>query len=148
MRDPFIDSGPLSFTDFQIDLKSFFNNNLETVIKGEIEKNRRNGSNMKNKPLIRTTSAQQMKSHPRDIISNNKVEHKIRPEVSRQQVDSGSYVPVDMKKGIEKNVKKKELNIIRLAASRQESLISSTPSQSLYEWYKYLKQSGRFNLSD
>ena len=147
MRDPFIDSGPLSFTDFQIDLKSFFNNNLETVIKREIEKNRRNGSNMKNKPLIRTTSAQQMKSHPRDIISNNNVEHKIRP-VSRQQVDSGSYVAVDMKKEIGKNMKKKELKIIRLAASRRESLISSTPSQSLYEWYKYLKQSGRFNLSD
>ena len=72
MRDPFIDSGPLSFTDFQIDLK-FFNNNLETVIKREIEKNRRNGSNMRNKPLMRTTSAQQMKSHPRDQLLNNKV---------------------------------------------------------------------------
>ena len=61
MRDPFIDSGPVSFTDFQIDLKSFFNNNLETVIKREIEKNR-------------TSSAkQQMKSQPKDQILNNKV---------------------------------------------------------------------------
>ena len=61
MRDPFIDSGPVSFTDFQIDLKSFFNNNLETVIKREIEKNR-------------TSSAkQQMKSQPKDQILNNNV---------------------------------------------------------------------------
>ena len=56
MRDPFIDSGPLSFPDFQIDLKSFYNNNLETVIKREIEKNRRNGSNMRNKPVHCTTN--------------------------------------------------------------------------------------------
>ena len=145
MRDPFIDSGPVSFTDFQIDLKSFFNNNLETVIKREIEKNRRNGSNMKNKPLIRTSSAQQQ-IKPKDQILNNKVQNRIKPTVSRQQV--GSSAPVDMKKASEKNIKKKKMEIVRQAATRRESLISNIQSQSLYEWYKYLKESGRFNLSD
>ena len=144
MRDPFIDSGPLSFTDFQIDLKSFYNNNLETVIKREIEKNRRNGSNMRNKPLIRASSAHRMKSQPRKQIINNKVENRIRPaSVSRQQV--GSNAPVDLKKTRGQNM---ILKIVRGAATRRKSLISNTRSPSLYEWYKYLKESGRFNLSD
>ena len=136
MRDPFIDSGPLSFTDFQIDLKSFHNNNLETVIKREIEKNRRNGSNMRNKPLIRTASAQQ----PRDQILNNKVENGI----------GGSYAPVDLKKTSETNMNNSynKTNTLGIVGPRRESLISNTLSESLYDWYKYLKQSGRFNLSD
>ena len=140
MRDPFIDSGPLSFPDFQIDLKSFYNNNLETVIKREIEKNRRNGSNMRNTALIRTTSAQQ----PRDQILNNKAENRI----------VGSSAPVDLKKTSETNNLNNSYNqtntvgIVHQVATRRKSLISNTRSESLYDWYKYLKQSGRFNLSD
>ena len=90
MRDPFIDSGPPSFTDFQATF-------------------------------------------------------------TREQV--GSYAPVDMKKTSGKNRKNpysqtKTQGIVRKAATRRKSLISNTRSQSLYEWYEYLKQSGRFSLSD
>ena len=134
MRDPFIDSGPVSFTDFQIDLKSFHNNNLETVIKREIEKNRRNGSNMRNKALIRTPSAPQL----RDQILNNKVENRI----------VGSYAPVALKKTNNLNNSYNQTNTLGIVGPRRESLISNTLSESLYDWYKYLKQSGRFNLSD
>ena len=40
------------------------------------------------------------------------------------------------------------MEIVRQAVTRRESLISNILSQSLDEWYKYLKQSGRFNHSD
>ena len=91
-------------------------------------------------------SAQRMKPQPpRDQILNNKDEKRRRPAVSRQQ----DFAPVDMKKARGKNIKKSEnkrLGIARQAATRRENLISNIRSQSLYEWYKYLKQSGRFNL--
>ena len=49
---------------------------------------------------------------------------------------------------MKKYEKEKNSKLSREAATRRESLISNIQSQSLYEWYKYLKQSGRFNLAD
>ena len=96
---------------------------------------------MRNTALIRTTSAQQ----PRDQILNNKVENRIVV---------GSSAPVDLKKTSETNNPNNSYNqtntvgIVHQVATRRKSLISNTRSESLYDWYKYLKQSGRFNLSD
>ena len=95
-------------------------------------------------------SAQRMKPQPpRDQILNNKDENRIIPAVSRQQ--EGYFNPVDVKKAKGKNMKNshdrnKRLGILRQAAARRDNLFSNIRSQSLYDWYKYLKQSGRFHL--
>ena len=139
MKDPFIDE-PSSFSDFQTDLNSFYKNNFEKVIKRKVVENRKDEINMRSNP---GTSAQYLRLEKRTDTRRGTV-------LSRQGLVS---LPGNNLRTTEQlNIKTSGLENIGMEIGRsnlkQENSFSNMKTESLYDWYEYLKQSGRFKLGD
>ena len=148
MREPLQEYDPLSFSDFQIDLNSFYKNNFEKVIKREVGKNRRDEKDKRTQPAA---SAQHLRSEVRpdrrrtvSSLSSQQVglptSRLRRPAASKKRTSPGLNIKTSA-------LENKGLEIDRWN-SRRENGFSNMKSESLYDWYKYLKQSGRFKLGD
>ena len=139
MKDPFIDE-PSSFSDFQTDLNSFYKNNFEKVIKRKVVENRKDEIDMRNHPA---TSAHYLRLEKRTDTRRG-------PVLSRQGLVSlpGNNLRTTEQLNIKTSgLENKGMEIGR-SNLKQENSFSNMKTESLYDWYEYLKQSGRFKLGD
>ena len=144
MREPLLDYDPMSFSEFQIDLNSIYKNNFEKVIKRKVGKNRKDEKDLRTE---HSASAQPLRSEKRtDTRRTISSPQQVGRVGSRQRRPLGNQrrTTLDIKTSAVEN---KGLEIDR-SNLRRENAFSNIKSESLYDWYKYLKQSGRFKLGD
>ena len=146
MRQPLLDYDPTSFSEFQIDLNSFYKNNFEKVIKRKVGKNGKDEKDLRTEP---SASAQHLRSEERTDM--RRTISSLSPQQAGR-VSSRRRRPVGSQKRRTLNFKTSAVENKGLEIDpsnlRRENAFSNMKSESLYDWYKYLKQSGRFKLGD